>query len=981
MKVRCPTCGKRATLPDSDVGLLALCSACGASFRVVEPDPPAAVTSMAQSPFDAGSSHHSRWWIGLWVGAGLAAVVAIAAISWALHRWNGNVRDQKIAQATQLKHQAELLMSAGRLDQAQATVQDLNLFTAGSPWPELRQMADAAMHELANKRLQQMQALARRAAEPPARISPRATAIAAPSPTIPSVSTAQISPADEPSDTPEQVTVVPGHADASLGTTEGPYAAGAHGHGITSVRTTPARPPVRAVVQTSNGLTDEKIGAAITRGINYLLERFDQHTYLLDGAQDRQGITIGEDILCVYALMQCQQATNDPRLNPHDATMKGLIDAMKGIDLTNYSYETYARGLRATALALYNRPEDRGVLGADAMVLARGSHGGAYTYRPAHNAAPRMRGFEDLSWDNSNSQYGLLGVWAAAEVAFEVPDAYWAQVQNHWTSCQNADGTWGYHIGRGEGTHSMTCAGLASLFVTHDYLDAPKFGVAVGRDPFTPPLARGLHWLETGENSIGLNRGGYDLYGLERVGLASGFKFFGDHEWYRELAAAALRDQRPGGNWGNLVEDAYHLLFLSRGRHPILMNKVRFDGYWANRPRDVANLARFVGYQLERPLNWQVVPITREWTDWMDSPILYLSSHKPVNLSESDYDKIRSFVNNGGLLYMQADGGSEEFSRFAREAAHKIFPQYEMTLLPVNSPLCGTVFKIKPDGNLYMVTNGSRILMLFANEDLSKSWQLRDNKNKPFPFELGANLFIYATGKRDLRNHLVSTYIPPVQNSPAVTYRIARLTYPGNWDPEPEAWHRFSRWFHLHTGYGLEIINIPIKDLKLDTAPIADLTGTARYDLTAAESDAIKKYVEAGGVLLVDLCGGSGPFDKSLESSLYFKSFNSTPSHVMSPSHPLLTASGDGMDDLSKPVLRQYAVDLLGRSNGLGLPEEIVAGKGHVILTSLDFTTGLLGTTTWGILGYEPGYAQSLVKNTILWTLDGQHEESPVATP
>src|SRR5207248_8214444 len=115
------------------------------------------------------------------------------------------------------------------------------------------------------------------------------------------------------------------------------------------------------------------------------------------------------------------------------------------------------------------------------------------------------------------------------------------------------------------------------------------------------------------------------LYGIERAGLASGFKYFGKHDWYRELAQRILLTQGGDGAWGesNVIETAYHLLFLSRGRHPILMNKLRFDGYWANRPRDLANLARFAGKQLERPLNWQVVPLDNDYTDWMDSPILY----------------------------------------------------------------------------------------------------------------------------------------------------------------------------------------------------------------------------------------------------------------------------------------------------------------------------------------------------------------------
>ena len=966
MKVRCPTCNKRTTLPESDVGQLALCSACGSSYRVNEPEPPP-LPPLSAEAVAALSQPSSRlpWWIALWVGVALMGVVALSAIAWSLRDYNAKSKAQKIAHATELKHAGDLSVAAGRVDQAQAKLTELETFTAGSPWSVMRQMTDDLRRELAAKRLEQMRSAA-----------PRRTANSTLASPDLDLSQASVPPYVPREVRPEPVTVAARAAASSIpDISEGPYSTPTP-HVIQSAPPKlPARPLVREVEDAPNNLTDEKIGAAITRGIDYLLGRFDERTHLLPGATDRDGITMGEDILCVYALMQCQQATNDPRLNPHDATMRGLIDAMKGLDLNKYGRETYARGLRATALTLYNRPEDRGILAADATVLVRGSHQGGYTYEPGRQTDPRFQQLGNGTWDNSNSQYGLLGVWSAAEVGFEVPDAYWTMVQNHWTRCQNRDGTWDYSIGGGSGTHSMTCAGLASLFVTHDYLDAPKFGIVVGRDPFTPQLSRGLHWLETGRNAIDLNRGGYDLYGLERVGLASGFKFFGDHEWYRELAGPTLRAQQPGGGWGDLVETAYRLLFLSRGRHPILMNKLRFNGYWANRPRDVANLARFVGYQLERPLNWQVVPISRDWTDWMDSPILYVSSHKAIHFSQADYDKIRSFVNNGGLLYLQADGGAEEFNQFARAAAHQLFPQYEMTLLPANSPLCGTVFKIKPDGNLYQVTNGSRILMLFADEDLSKSWQLRDDKYKPFPFQLGTNLFIYAAGKRDLRNHLVSSYVPPVAQTPVFTFRIARMSYAGNWDPEPEAWHRFSRWFHLHTGYGLEVVDTAIKDLTPETAPIAELTGAARYDLSPAESEALKKYVDAGGVLLVDLCGGTGAFDKSVESSLYFKSFGNTPSRVMPSNHPLLNASADGMEDLSKPVLRAYAMDVLGRSKGLGLPEEIAAGKGHVISTSLDLTTGLLGANTWGILGYDPNYAQSLVKNVILWTLDGQHDE------
>lgn len=744
----------------------------------------------------------------------------------------------------------------------------------------------------------------------------------------------------------------------------------------------------------SSELTDKQIGDAIRKGAAHLLRHFDPRTHLLAVDPREAGVSItmmngrrvitpvpppqiaGLDILCVYALLQCGEAIDDPRLNFRESPMKDMIASMKAIPLENYHYETYARGLRATALALHNRPEDRAVLKLDAMALVKGSHGGGYTYTdtpaPGHSAFDQER-----SWDNSNSQYGLLGVWSAAEAGFEVSDVYWATVQKHWTQAQCPNGQWAYNMPFATGTHSMTCAGLASLLVTYDYLEAPRFGASVGREPFSPAIRLGLGWLEQGNNCLDLNHGGYNLYGLERVGLASGFKYFGTHDWYRELAAQAIELQEADGSWGQDVETAYHLLFLARGRHPILMNKLRFDGYWANRPRDMANLGRFASRQLERPLNWQVVPLQRDWTDWTDSPILYLASHEPVRLSDQDVARIRAFVYNGGLLFTQADGDSLAFDTFAVRLAHRLFGDYEMTDLPADHPLCSAMFKVRPEPPLKYVTNGSRILMLHSNADLAKYWQLRDDKHMPFPFEFGTNLFIYAAGKRDLRNRLESNYIPPVKATPAAAIKVARLSYPGNWNPEPAAWTRFSRLFQLNTGCGVDVIECPMRQLTPRTAPIAHLTGTAAYSPTALEVAAVKQYVESGGVLIVDLCGGTGAFDKQLQSDLFREAFPNVRSQVMSPAHPVLSAGRDGMEDLSRPHLRQFAADALG-SRG-GFPEEITAGKGHVIFSSLDITTGLLGTNTWGILGYDPNYAQSLLKNIIFWTWDGQHDEQHVA--
>jgi hypothetical protein len=85
--------------------------------------------------------------------------------------------------------------------------------------------------------------------------------------------------------------------------------------------------------------------------------------------------------------------------------------------------------------------------------------------------------------------------------------------------------------------------------------------------------------------------------------------------------------------------------------------------------------------------------------------------------------------------------------------------------------------------------------------------------------------------------------------------------------------------------------------------------------------------------------------------------------------HPLLNEGQPGMEDLGKPRLRPYVQERTAASGAL---RHLTSGKGAVIFSDLDVTSGLLGTETWGIFGYEPAYAQALVKNVLFWAVDGR---------
>ena len=750
--------------------------------------------------------------------------------------------------------------------------------------------------------------------------------------------------------------------------------------------------PVKTTVARDD--LDARIGTALTRGIDSLLARF------IDGrlagyADPSEGAAAGADALAVYALLQAARSTDDVRLIANAKLTDDLLRELKRFEIDRGN-SVYGRSLRAQALGVYARPADKAALRHDAEWLIAAGRNGAYSYDPVPkermvarlpfgptSGTPVARAQARLAgnWDNSNSQYGAYGVWAAADAGVEVSLAYWAAVRQHWTDSQLVDGEWPY-LGGGPGSAyggrtSMTVAGITSLLVAEDQTDVRDVVAAVGHPPFTPALARGLDWIEAGDRSVALPAGSYrtyGLYGVERAALASGFKRFGTHDWYRELAAAALARQAADGSWNDgdpVVDTAFTLLFLARGRHPVLMNKLRYDGFWANRPRDVANLARFATRTLERPFNWQVVTTRNGWVDWTDAPVLFVAGHQAVPLTDADVAGLRAYAENGGLIFTHADGDSPEFTAFVEDLAKRLFPAYPLADLPPDHPVYSSFYRLKPPlPRLQGVSNGSRLLLVHTSADLNKAWQVNDPAGKPTPFDAGLNVFAYAAGKSNWRNKLDPAYVPePAGVRPVLTTTVARVKYDGNWNPEPAALPRFARLLLPETGVKLDFADVPATGLDAAKMPVAFLTGTATVRLTDADETALHDYVAAGGVLVVDAAGGSADFNQSVHADVLPGAFPRDPPQAMSPDDPFHAGTGEGMTPLTDR-LRPGAAERLNMATA---PlQSIAVGRGRVLVSTVDLTTGLLGTATWPVVGYTPDESYAVVRNALLFALERQ---------
>jgi hypothetical protein len=263
--------------------------------------------------------------------------------------------------------------------------------------------------------------------------------------------------------------------------------------------------------------------------------------------------------------------------------------------------------------------------------------------------------------------------------------------------------------------------------------------------------------------------------------------------------------------------------------------------------------------------------------------------------------------------------------------------------------------------------------MIHSPTDISKRWVAKGASVDRSVFDLGANIFVYSTGMQVPRNRLDTLYVEDLPDKPKITVPIARLKYAGDWDPEPFAWERERRMFRRETSIGLVPFAVEIEKLSPSVAPFAHLTGTAAVTLSAAQIKALRDYVDAGGVLLIDPCGGSQPFASSIRAAL-FPAADAQPA-PLKPDHPLLVGRGAGMTPLLKQQVRPFVFKAIGSK----IPPMQIrdVGKGAIVVSDLDLTSGLLGTNTLGIVGYDPAYAHAFVRNAILWTINGR---GPITT-
>ena len=389
------------------------------------------------------------------------------------------------------------------------------------------------------------------------------------------------------------------------------------------------------------------IDQALKRGSSFLADRYQE----LKKADGNEGI--GPPALAGLALLETGRTLDDP-------AVKSIAAAVRDASYTET--KTYQLSLCLLFLDRLGRKQDEPLIQLLAVRLLAGQNGnGGWTYDCISEVAPaeeqRLRAKLDTNQlvaegkganslkdalakppaagklhaeverhrqgllanarnrfqmpdDNSNTQFAILAVWVARKHGVPVEGALDA-LEKRFLQSQTRTGGWPYSgLLGGDGTASMTCAGLLGLATAvgrreERRLQAevpkkpdPKIEPKEDDNPFFRPVPKPEpkkpdpkkpaadtkdkaieRALDNLADVLGNGRRGgrgrfgdrdyYFLWSLERVGVVYGLKKIGNIDWYELGTEILIPAQKRDGSWSdggysNEVETAFALLFLAK---------------------------------------------------------------------------------------------------------------------------------------------------------------------------------------------------------------------------------------------------------------------------------------------------------------------------------------------------------------------------------------------------------------------------------
>lgn len=651
--------------------------------------------------------------------------------------------------------------------------------------------------------------------------------------------------------------------------------------------------------------------------------------------------------------------------SPQNPKIKKALELLAKVEITG----VYALSMRAHVWSYLPQDIFGGRMEDDANTMLQTAYGKARFNYLVHGA----EGFEKdkRRIDNSTTQYGVLALWQADKLGLKIPDSFWVDaVENFLQQQSQSDGGWAYKGDRNT-SQTMTCAGLTVLFVAQQEL----FREETKPNPqITKAIEKGLVFLNKNFDPNHKVHGGtgYMWYGYERVGLASGIKYFGGKDWFQMIAKKIVAKK---ANYGRAIHSAaFELMFLARGRVPVWINKLQIPGVaWNNRPNDVYFLNRFISEYREHEVNWQVVGIGSNPKDWISAPLMWISSDSAIQWTDQHVAKLKTYLDLGGTIIANPEEQSSSFRSSIHDLAEKLYPELKFEDMPRDHPMA-SLLEGDPRGSrspdVQILSNGARVLMIMPKRDWGMTFQKDKNPDpdKSKPWQNIVNIYGVVTDRGELTPRLATSWVDKASRGSTGSIKV----FVPQWDDaagkvnEQDVYQVMKNVMHNETGKSLEIVKLPLTELAAADPALVHMMGVNAVSLTEAERAAVKAYVDSGGTILIETLGGIGGFASSLRDQLS-SLFPGVEDKVSSRSD-IITGRNlpEGSKSNRRVIFRRMVIERSNPDGRLTLRGWEKEKRYPVLLSYEDLSLGMLGIKQYGINGYSVQSSRDLMINILL---------------
>ncbi len=330
-------------------------------------------------------------------------------------------------------------------------------------------------------------------------------------------------------------------------------------------------------------------------------------------------------------------------------------------------------------------------------------------------------------------------------------------------------------------------------------------------------------------------------------------------------------------------------------RPPVLIAKLANDDRndWAISPEDADKLLKFLSKNMKVDFSTMELHENNIPEDASQIPVLYRSGVKAFSFSDTQRQRLRNYLLNGGTLILNAYCGHPDFARSALQEMQKLIPERPPYRLAGDHPLYRSCYDIKdiryrPLAHKTGAKNGipseigidinTRTAVFFFRYDLSTAWDgLSSDAMHIIGYEpdtaqqIGANLMAYVTAERSAGVPLSQALLfQDADQGRSGKLSVAQAQYQGLWQARDNSLPMLLNVFHQQTKTPVQFAQnaIELSSSRIYEHPLVYLTGTQAFELSEAECTNLRSYLQRGGTLFIEAACGRQSFNDAIRRNL-----------------------------------------------------------------------------------------------------------------